>query len=130
MRLAFSSGIGYTVSKRIFDLEVYTMKTLNVILKIVTALATIAGAIYIVATYGEEIVAWAKRLLASMPKCPKCEKMEEPVAEEVPAEAPTAEEAPAQEEAPAAEEAPVEEPAAEVPVAADEPVAEEQDFAE
>ena len=97
------------------------MKTLNNIVKILTALAAVAGTVYIVATYGEQIVAWAKKMLASLPKCPSCEEaetVEEPVAEEVPAEEP------------AAEEVPVEEPAPEVVVADDEPVAEEADFAE
>ena len=91
------------------------------IVKILTALATIAGVIYIVATYGEQIVAWCKKTLASLPKCPCCEKDEavEETAEEVAAEE-------AVEEEPAAEEVPVEE----VVVAEDEPVADEADFAE
>ena len=69
------------------------MKTL---IKVLTALATIAGAVYIVATYGEQIVAWAKKILASLPKCPCCE---EEVAEEEAVEEVVAEEAPAEEEA-------------------------------
>lgn len=107
------------------------MKSLNTIVKILTALAAVAGTIYIVATYGEQIVAWAKQLLEKFPKCP-CEEAE--VVEEFVAEtAETAEEAPAQE--PAAEEVPVEEPveeeaAPEIVVADNEPVAEEADFAE
>ena len=103
------------------------MKAFNVIVKVLTALAAVAGAVYVVATYGDQIVAWAKKIFASLPKCPCCkeEAVEETAAEEAPAEEP-AEEVPA--EAPA-EEAPVEEaPAAEV--AANEPVAEEADFAE
>ena len=93
------------------------------------AVAAVAGAVYVVATYGDQIVAWAKKIFASLPKCPCCKEepkaVEETAAEEAPAEEP-AEEVPA--EAPA-EEAPVEEaPAAEV--AANEPVAEEADFAE
>ena len=95
------------------------MKTLNAIVKVVTALAAVAGAIYIVATYGEQIVAWAKKVLSSLPKCPCCEKAE-PVEE-----APVAGEAAPVEEAPAAEE-----PAPEVIVAENEPVAEDKDFAE
>ena len=109
------------------------MKTLNAIVKILTTLAAVAGAVYIVATYGEQIVAWAKKMLASLPKCPSCEDAaagdveeeitpgEEPAAEEA------AEEAPAEEVA--AEEVPVEEPAAEV-VTENGPIAEEADFAE
>lgn len=113
------------------------MKTLNAVIKILTALATVAGAIYIVATYGEQIVAWAKKTLACLPKCPSCDKAE-PVEEapEAP-EAPAPAQASAQEtpvEAPAAEapaeEVPAEEPAPEVIVTENEPVAEENDFAE
>lgn len=93
------------------------------ILKILTALATIAGAVYIIATYGEQIVAWAKKLWNAMPKCPNCQEAE--VIEEFDADEVSAEE-------PAAEEVPVveEEPAPEVVVAENEPVAEEADFAE
>ncbi len=110
------------------------MKAMNTIIKILTALAAIAGVVYIVATYGEQFVAWCKKTLASMPKCPTCEEDDveveitveeaaeapaEEVAEEVAAEAV---EEPAAEEAPAAEEIPAD--------AAEEPVAEENDFAE
>lgn len=104
------------------------------VIKILTALATIAGAVYIIATYGEQIVAWAKKLLNAMPKCPSCEEAETveefveetapEAAEEAPAEEPVAEEVPAP-EVPAEEE-----PAPEVVVAEHEPVAEEADFAE
>lgn len=100
------------------------MKALNTIVKILTALAAVAGAVYIVATYGEQIVAWAKKMLASLPKCPSCEEAE--VVEE--AAEPAAEEVPAEESA--AEEVAVEEPVEEVVVAANEPVADEADFAE
>ena len=100
------------------------MKAFNVIVKVLAALAAVAGAVYVVATYGDQIVAWAKKIFASLPKCPCCKEepkaVEETAAEEAPAEEP-AEEAPV-------EEAPAEEPAAEV--AANEPVAEEADFAE
>ena len=97
------------------------------IVKILTALATIAGAVYIIATYGEQIVAWAKKVWNAMPKCPSCEEAEivEEVVEEVPEEAAAdetvAEEVPVAE---AVEEAP------EVVVAENEPVAAEEDFAE
>lgn len=101
------------------------MKNLSVILKILTALAAVAGVIYIVATYGEQIVAWAKKMLNSLPKCPCCEEVEvvEEVAEEIV-------EAPAEEVEEVAEEVPAEEAAPEVVVAENEPVAEEVDFAE
>ena len=97
------------------------------IVKILTALATVAGAVYIIATYGEQIVAWAKKVWAAMPKCPCCEEAEvvEEVVEEVIKEE-AAEEA-------VAEEVPVEEAVEEAPevvVAEHEPVAAEEDFAE
>jgi len=44
------------------------MKTFGIIAKIVVALAAIAGAVYLAATYGDKIVAWAKKLLSSC-KC-------------------------------------------------------------
>ncbi len=96
------------------------------IIKILTALATIAGAVYLIATYGEQIVAWAKKLLANMPKCPCCEEAEtvEAYTEEAVPEAEAAEEVPAEEVSVD------EEPAPEVVVAENEPVAEEADFAE
>lgn len=100
------------------------------VIKVLTAIATVAGAIYIIATYGERIVAWAKKMWNCLPQCPKCEDeeeiivsaTEEPAAEEAPVEAPAVEEV-------AVEEI-VEEPAPEVVVAENEPVAEEADFAE
>ena len=96
------------------------------IVKILTALATIAGAVYIIATYGEQIVAWAKKVWAAMPKCPACEEAEvvEEFAEEPAAEAEEAAEEPAAEEVAAPDAAP------EVVVAENEPVAAEEDFAE
>jgi len=108
------------------------MKAFNVILKILAAAAAVLGAVYVAATYGDKIVAWAKKVL---PQCPCC-KEEPACAEEVPAEEAPAEEAPAEEpiaeevvveEAPA-EEAPAEEaPAVEAP-AEEAPVADENDF--
>ncbi len=95
------------------------------IAKILTALAALAGVVYIVATYGEQIVAWAKKLLNAMPKCPETEVVVDVEAEPVAADAveePAAEEIPVEEA--------VEEPAPEVVVAEHEPVAEENDFAE
>lgn len=94
-------------------------------MKILTALAAVVGAVYVVATYGDKIVQWAKNLLASCPCCNgECEVVEEDFVTEEPA----AEEAPA-EEAPVAEEAaPVEEPEVEIVVESNEPVAEEADF--
>ena len=110
------------------------MKTLKCVMKVLAALAAVAGAVYLIAAYGDKLVAWAKRVIGC---CPWDEGMEEeaPAAEEpaAPAEAPAAEEpAEAPEEAPA--EAPAEEPAEEPEEApaeepeTDEPVADEGDF--
>ena len=82
------------------------MKILSAIAKIVAALAFIAGVVYLIATYGDKIVAWAKKLLP----CKCCEEAE-------------AENAEAAEEA--AEETPAEEVAEEVEETV---VAEEADF--
>ena len=100
------------------------MKVANTIIKILTALAAVAGVVYIVATYGEQIVAWCKATLEKLPKCPMCtEEADEDDAEievEITVEEPIAEEA--SEEVPAAEED-------FAPEAAEaEPVAEEADF--
>ena len=98
------------------------MKVFANIVKILTALAAVAGAIYVIATYGEQIVAWAKKTLAAFP-CPKCEE-EEVAVEEVAVEEASAEEEAAPEEVPV-----VEVPSEEAPVAEEaEPVAEEADF--
>ena len=45
------------------------MKIASIILKIVAALAAIAGIVYVVATYGDKIVAWAKGLLSRFNCC-------------------------------------------------------------
>lgn len=100
------------------------MKT---VLKVLTALAAVAGVVYVIATYGDKIVEWCKNLLAS---CACDEPVEEPIAEETEfAEEAAVEEAPAEE--PAAEEAAAEgAPAVEEPVADEAaPVADEEDFA-
>ena len=95
---------------------------MKIAMKILAALAAVVGVVYVVATYGDKIVAWAKNLLASCPCCNKeCEVVEEDfVAEE---EAPAVEEVPAEEEAPVAEG-----PEVEIVVENNEPVAEEADF--
>lgn len=96
------------------------MKVFANIVKVLTALAAVAGIIYVIATYGEQIVAWAKKMLASFP-CPKCEEeevaVEEVAVEEVSAEAAAPEEVPV-----------VEVPSETVSDEESEPVAEEADF--
>ena len=39
------------------------MKIAATIAKILAAIAAIAGAVYLIATYGDKIVAWAKKML-------------------------------------------------------------------
>ena len=89
------------------------MKTL---MKLLAALAAIVGTVYVVATYGEKIVAWAKKLLGCCEcECSECEcgcdcKCEEEVAEEevveeAPVEDAVVEEVVVEENAPVAEEA-------------------------
>lgn len=92
------------------------MKNAALIAKILTALAALVGAAYLIATYGEQVVAWAKKLMATCPckcdaeDCANCEcDLECPIddieedldAEEVPVE----EEIVIDETAPIAEEA-------------------------
>ena len=101
------------------------MKT---VLKILTALAAIAGTIYVIATYGDKIVAWAKNILASCPCCNntcECEGEGEcKCGGECKCAAEAAEEEVAEE--PVAEEASVEE----IVIEENEPVADAEDFAE
>lgn len=94
------------------------MKALNTILKILAALAAVAGAIYVVATYGDKIVDWAKKLWAKLPQCRE--------AEFVPAPTAPAEETPAEEEV-IFQDIPL---AQEPEIPENEPVADETDFAE
>ena len=108
------------------------MKT---VLKILTALAAIAGILYVIATYGDKIVAWAKKILASCPCCSgncdcdcdcECEGEGEcKCGGECKCAAEAAEEEAAEEEA-----APAEAPVEEIVIEENEPVAAEEDFAE
>ena len=111
------------------------MKAFNMIVKVLAALAAVAGAVYIIATYGEQIVDWCKKTLEALPKCPLCDRDDHDIEVEITTAAPAkaaAEEPPAPKAA-AAEAAPAaEEPAAEEAPAAEEkePVADASDFAE
>ena len=65
----------------------------NSIVKIITALAAVVGAIYIVATYGDKMVEWAKNIMGccskpvmNTPTAPA----EDFVSEDAPQEAPAA----------------------------------------
>lgn len=66
------------------------MKAFTTILKIVAALAAIAGVIYVIATYGDKLTAWAKKMLDKFNcccfcdcDCDCCEEVDEIPAEEV-----------------------------------------------
>ena len=56
--IAFLPNLGYTGIRNHIDRRLCLMKN---IVKILTALAAIAGVIYVIAAYGERIVAWAKK---------------------------------------------------------------------
>ena len=88
------------------------MKT---VLKVLAALAAIAGVVFVIATYGDKIVAWAKKLVGKC-CCNECECQCDGDCK--------CEEAPAEEAAEVVEEAPVEE----IIVGEAEPVAEDADF--
>lgn len=45
------------------------MKVFRGIMKVLAALAAVAGAIYVLATYGEKIVAWCKKILDKVNDC-------------------------------------------------------------
>ena len=49
------------------------MKVFSIIMKIVAALAVVAGIVYVVATYGDKIVAWAKKMMGKCCCCADCE---------------------------------------------------------
>ena len=89
-------------------------------MKILSALAAVVGIVYVIATFGDKIVKWAKSLLGCC--CENdCEVVEEDFVEEEPA---------AEEAAPVEEEPVVDEAEVEIVVENTEPVAEEADFAE
>lgn len=105
------------------------MNKFSTLMKILSALAAVVGAVYIIATYGDKIVAWAKQLMGCNAKpiasfhytaAEDCTEEKTEPAEETAEAATAAEEAP---EAPAAESA-LEAPAADEST----PVANEEDF--
>ena len=72
------------------------MKIFCNVLKVLAALATVAGVVYVVATYGDKIVAWVKQLWNKVSCCGGsccCEASEEISAEEIVEEVPVAEDA-------------------------------------
>ena len=81
------------------------MKIFANIMKIVAALAAVAGLVYVVATYGDKIVAWAKKTLKICAPCccdeecccEECDCCEDECCCEEPCECCEAAEAPAEE---------------------------------
>ena len=57
------------------------MKVFSIIMKIVVALAAIAGAAYVIVTYGDQIVAWFKKVFGDMFPCQQAEVIEDVVEE-------------------------------------------------
>lgn len=55
-------------------------------IKILTALAAIAGVIYVIAAYGDEIVAWARKIVKKCPVIIETPDVEDVTIEEVPEE--------------------------------------------
>jgi hypothetical protein len=97
------------------------MKTANVIIKIVAALAAVAGVVFVIATFGDKIVAWAKKLMGCCPCDGECECCcEDECFEEAAEETEEAAEEVAEETEEVVEEAAEE--------AVEEPVAAESDF--
>lgn len=64
------------------------MKVFGTVLKVVAALAAIAGAVYVAVTYGDKIVAWFKKQFSSLCccDCAEADFQEAVPAEDVPAE--------------------------------------------
>ena len=103
------------------------MKIAAVIAKILAALATVVGAIYLLATYGEQIVAWCKKVMASLPEITFENDEAEPEVEEEADEAPAAAPVVENEDEAIEDVVVVEVPVVDAP-AADEVVADEADF--
>ncbi len=70
------------------------MKVFGTVVKIVVALAAAAGLVYVFATYGDRIAAWAKKMLGLCKGCCEgeviIEETDEVIPEEAPAEEPVA----------------------------------------
>ena len=92
------------------------MKTANIIIKIFAALVAVAGVVFVIAKFGDKIVAWAKKLVGCCPCDGDCECCDEECFEEAEEATEEAEEA-AEEVAEEAEEGAEE--TVEEPVAAD-----------
>lgn len=54
-------------------MEVISMKVFATVMKILAVLAVIAGIVYVVATFGDRIVEWAKNLWLKIRFCNCCD---------------------------------------------------------
>lgn len=59
------------------------MKIFSVIAKILAVLSAVIGAIYVLATYGDKIVAWCKDVMARLPECTFCDEDDDEVEVEI-----------------------------------------------
>lgn len=48
---------------RKYETEEHTMKAFGTIMKILAVLVAVAGIIFLIATYGDKMVAWARKIL-------------------------------------------------------------------
>lgn len=83
------------------------MKVWNTVLKILAALAAIAGVVFVIVKYGDKIVAWVKKIACKLGLCccdDCCECCDCEDTEAIPAEEAPAEETPVEEGAVQAEE--------------------------
>lgn len=58
------------------------MKVFSVIAKIIAVLSAVIGAVYVLATYGDKIVAWCKNLIDSLPECSFCDDDDDDIDED------------------------------------------------
>jgi hypothetical protein len=102
------------------------MKVFSVIAKILAVLSAVIGAIYVLATYGDKIVAWCKDVMARLPECTFCDDDDEDIEVEIEIDEEPVVEEPEVEEL--VEEVPAVEVIEEVVEAADAVVADDADF--
>ncbi len=107
------------------------MKVFSVIAKILAVLSAVIGAIYVLATYGDKIVAWCKDIMARLPECTFCDEDDEDIEVEIEVDEASEVEEPVVEEPEVeelVEEVAAEEVVEEVAEAADAVVADDADF--
>lgn len=63
-------------------MEAFYMKAIGNVLKVLAALAAIAGMVYVIVTYGDRIVAWTKKMVSKY--CCFCDAPAEVCSEETP----------------------------------------------